>query len=722
MKKTLFIAIYIILFSHLYAEKKIAVPFLPEKEIKINAVLEERDKWTGAYTTDLFFQVEPGENVLPSRKTSLKMFHNGKALYLWVLCFDPRPKEIKRERFRRDEVWDAERIEIGLDTYGNGKQMYVFLITPMNDVADGMFDLNINQASLEIDLNFISRTSITEQGWLLEIEIPFSTLNYPRQSQQLWGLFFRRYVPRQDMEVIALAPSVRASNNMLDEYVFLEMEDVSAVNNKKLALIPALFGEFSRHSAFNAQVTKETRLNAGLTGEYTPASSFNMKFTVNPDFSQVEADYVQSRVNRRYPVFYSEKRPFFLDGMDSFRTPFTLVHTRTIVDPQAGLKLSLKTTSFGFSYIGAYEHDVSSERFYNDFDEKRNALWNIGRAVISFKKGSQLAAMFGLRNYGNLQNSFFAVDGVNYIGKFYLSFQGIHTLTSYPSEDDKSGSGGYVYGTYKWNKFLSTYMRYSFLSPDFRADSGFFYRIDFKNLSSGITLNWLPQKSEGLFKRISLAVDYSLTRNYQHKKINEGPSVDLSIDFPQRITFFSFIKKDQEEYSGGIFNVTSNSFFLKWSRFEFFSPSASFSFGRSVVYNQENPREANNMSFTAGLSSSMKSVSPSVQILYDRLVELEDGGLISRQISIQGQLNWFLASRLNLRLMIQREIFRLNDFQLEIPYTFLNFLFSYDHSAFSKIYFGVTNKHSDYNYFQNDARYWRKEWIVFFKIQHIIAI
>ena len=160
-----------------------------------------------------------------------------------------------------------------------------------------------------------------------------------------------------------------------------------------------------------------SKVNAGLTVKYGITSSVTLDGTVRPDFSQVESDAFQVVVNQRYPIFYSEKRPFFMEGMGAFDLAGsggdgnmrTAVHTRRIIDPVYGLKLTGTMGKLAFATLSASDQapgnvDAGDPHF------KERKSFNIARALYSLGKGSYAGALFTDTEFAGGHNRVMAGD------------------------------------------------------------------------------------------------------------------------------------------------------------------------------------------------------------------------------------------------------------------------------------------------------------------------
>ena len=103
-------------------------------------------------------------------------------------------------------------------------------------------------------------------------------------------------------------------------------------------------------------VNKPLGFDPGLTAKFIPSPAMTLDLAINPDFAQVEADQLVVTANQRFPIFFPEKRPFFLEGIDIFTTPITAVHTRAIVDPDVAVKTTGKIGRNSFGLIAASDN------------------------------------------------------------------------------------------------------------------------------------------------------------------------------------------------------------------------------------------------------------------------------------------------------------------------------------------------------------------------------
>jgi hypothetical protein len=180
-----------------------------------------------------------------------------------------------------------------------------------------------------------------ETGWSAEFRIPFSSLRYRPQADQAWGLMVWRNYPRDRRYAIYSSPLPRGSNC----YV-CHLRDLVGLKNlprsRHLVVAPYAAGQDVARAARPGGALSGDGFDpeVGLDFKWTPFSSTAVDLTLNPDFSQVEADVAQIAVNNRFALFYPEKRPFFLEGVDLLETPLQAFYSRSITSPRFGGRIT----------------------------------------------------------------------------------------------------------------------------------------------------------------------------------------------------------------------------------------------------------------------------------------------------------------------------------------------------------------------------------------------
>ena len=296
----------------------------------------------------------------------------------------------------------------------------------------------------------------------------------------------------------------------------------------------------------------DTRKGQYHDGKVDPEAAFNLKygvtsnvvldFTFNPDFSQIETDRPQIEVNQRFPLFYEEKRPFFLEGKEIFDTTIPLLHTRTIVDPKFGGKLTGKIGRTTFGVLVA--NDEAPGRVDNRADSAfgQSAQVAIGRVRYDLYSESYVGAIVTNREFLQSSNRVVGVDSRFLLGS-------VHRLTVMAAAtQDESQSGVRRTGTAfdvnltRLGRGLSYTISHANYTPDFRSATGFIRRVDQQNTRVRSTYTFWPQNrfivSWGQFGTYTL--------NYNHR----GQIDDHWVGTSTFVTFVRNINVNVQNWGG----------------------------------------------------------------------------------------------------------------------------------------------------------------------------
>lgn len=335
--------------------------------VTIDGNLDEA-AWTRAARLTGFSQYQPIDERPAQERTEVLVWYSPEALYFAVIADDRDPASVRATVADRDRLDQEDTVTIFLDTFADRRRAFFFGVNPFGIQEDGVqtegasgtganrndgarrFGTTIDKSP---DYRFESRGRLTPTGYTVEIRIPFKSLRFPNASRQSWRLNVLRKVQRsgyQDTwtEVRRTNPSFLAQAAPIDLHdlkrgVVTEVQPF--VTSRVDGARDAVAARFARGSA-----ETEAGVNARVG-----VSGFSLDATINPDFSQVESDAGLVTVNERFALFYAEKRPFFLEGIELFATPNQLVYTRRIVDPVAGAKVTGKLGPLGTALLTALD-------------------------------------------------------------------------------------------------------------------------------------------------------------------------------------------------------------------------------------------------------------------------------------------------------------------------------------------------------------------------------
>jgi hypothetical protein len=395
-----------------------------EKEPVIDGKLDD-EIWKQAAVLKDFYQVQPGDNIAPSKPTEVLLGYDPKFLYVAFHCYD-EPDKVRATIPKRDNIWNDDYVGILFDTFNDGRKAYEFDFTPLGIQADGIWTDGQGE-DFNPDIVMESKGIITSDGFTIEVAIPFKSLRYVAGKDKLWGAHFWRRIKRFNNELSMWMPLNRDISSWLAQEGHLAgLEGIST--ERTLELIPSLtLSETGKRkpSLTQAQlsaglldpgrlVNEPIKFDPGLTGKYSITPNVTLDFAINPDFAQVEADQVVVVANQRFPIFFPEKRPFFLEGVDIFTTQIAAVHTRTIIDPDVAVKLTGKVGRNTFGLL------VASDNAPGDFSPEerltanprfigKNATFGILRLKRDIGKKDSFIGLLG--TYRRFVDQYNAVGG-----------------------------------------------------------------------------------------------------------------------------------------------------------------------------------------------------------------------------------------------------------------------------------------------------------------------
>jgi Domain of unknown function (DUF5916) len=393
--------------------------------------------WKSAAIFKNFYQTSPGDNVAPSKPTEVLMGYDSRTLYIAFHCFDETDK-VRASVAKRDDVLNGteDSIRVLLDTFNDQRKAYVLAFNPLGVQMDGIRTEALG-VDFSVDIVMESKGMLTEDGYTIEVAVPFKSLRYQAGKDKLWGIQIFRVIQRFNGEQDSWMPLSRDVSGLLNQAGHITgFEGIST--ERTLELIPSLTvsetGKLLPH--FNAipndpgrMVNEPIKLDLGLTARYslTPNSTINL--AINPDFAQVEADATVVTTNQRFPIFFQEKRPFFLEGMDIFQLPLNVVHTRTIINPAVAVKLAGKSGRNTYGLIlaadkgpGTFSGDERLDSFNFPLLDKK-AYIGVLRLKRDVGKESSVGMVATSYNFIEKHNQILGIDG-----RFKLDKQSTLTL------------------------------------------------------------------------------------------------------------------------------------------------------------------------------------------------------------------------------------------------------------------------------------------------------
>jgi hypothetical protein len=287
------------------------------------------EAWQRAPVISGFVQHEPFEGQQPSERTEVRILFDSEAVYIAGWMLDRDPENIVLGETRRDaSLRETDAFLIVLDTYRDRQNGFVFGTTPAGieydgqvtkEGAGGISSFSRQQAgsgggfNLNWDGSWEVATTVDESGWYAEFRIPFSTLRYGTGGSQVWGMNISRTIRRHNEEVFWAPISRQYTLYRVSEAGTLE--GIEAPTRRTMLVTP--YALSSAHKDYVAATDADVDAEIGGDAKIGLSPSLTLDLTYNTDFAQVEVDERQINLTR-FPLFFPEKRPFFLENAGTF--------------------------------------------------------------------------------------------------------------------------------------------------------------------------------------------------------------------------------------------------------------------------------------------------------------------------------------------------------------------------------------------------------------------
>ena len=322
---------------------KVARAFRVDVAPVIDGVLDD-EAWQVAPLHLDFTQKDPIDGAAPTERTTFQIAYDDEAIYVAATCFDSEPDKIISRLARRDDWGVRDEFNINLDPHHDHQTGYFFVVGPSGYMGDGIgFNDGANDDSW--DGVWQARTSIHDQGWNVEMKIPYHVLRFSPKERYTWGInVFRTIARKQERLWWVFYP--RGVSGWTSR--FGHLEGVGEIDPpRSLEILPFAVGRATR-SHGEGDVGQDLFSTAGIDLRYGLTSNVSLNATVNPGFGQVEADPAVLNLSV-FETFFEERRPFFLEGISLFRSPrpriagidgpTQLFHSRRIGRPPARFDL-----------------------------------------------------------------------------------------------------------------------------------------------------------------------------------------------------------------------------------------------------------------------------------------------------------------------------------------------------------------------------------------------
>ncbi len=662
--------------------------------------------WRSAAKITEFTQESPLEGAPATEDTEVYIAYDDTNMYFGFYLHYSDPTMMRANRVDRDQAFADDLITIYIDTFLDQQRSFEFDLNAYNVQGDGIVNSSrggrgsgrIPPADRSWDVLFSSAATIVDDGYVAEMAIPFKSIRYPSRDRGVphqWGFQIVREIKSKNQENDVWAPMSRDVSGFMRQMGVLEgMTDLSTSRN--LEFLPTFtaiqFGSLDDTGGF---VNRDTDPDAGLNVKYGVTSNLTADFTVNPDFSQIESDRPQVEVNRRFPLFFRELRPFFVEGAEifSFPGPVTFVHTRTIVDPVWGAKLTGKAGNFTLGVLTAQDEAPGNIDDLTDTRFGETAQNFIGRVKYDLYSESHLGAIFTDREFLDSSSMLGGVDGSFRLSRsMSTNFRAIGTRHR---DLDGIERDGHVYDASVSDngRNLSWFAAAFEISPDFDTEVGFVRRTDQRLLTGNVSYRWWP---ESWIINWGPRFSYGRNWNFDDALEDENASLRLNVDFAKSIQFNTSVSRDMERFGGVDFFKTEYSIGGRVNTSRAFSIGGNYSTGDQIFFDLDNPFLGTGT--RAGVNVTVRPLarlSARINVNTSRLADRRSGDVEVFNVKIfRAQSVLTFSDRL-----LMRNISEYNTFNKELDF---NVLFTYRINAGTVFFLGYDDHYRQADHLEGD--------------------
>ncbi len=529
------------------------------------------------------------------QSTTVWVAHDADAIYFAFKCDDPEPGGIKTSVTRRDNIWQDDWVGLSLDALGTGQLSYHMMVNPSGVQAD-MLNSVANGEDNAPDWIWNSAARLTPTGYTAEIRLPLQSIRFQGGTDTRMGILFWRRISRLGVSVSwpALAPG----RWVFEQNAALRFDEIRPRLVREV-LPSVTYARTQLRDTPTQWASADDKGDVGFGGKIGLTPTITIDATVNPDFSQVESDAYQVEVNQRFPVFYSEKRPFFMEGAGVFalagmgndNSLQRAVHTRRIVDPIFGAKLTGSVGRVTFATLSAVDQAAGRDLPDGSTGLGKDRIFNLGRAQFGLGPSNYVGALVTDAQFAGGFNRVVGADLSWRLSRNQrIESFGMVSRTQAPDADaTASGEGAQLTYTYETQKYTVNGSAEHY-DRDFQMDTAFINRV-------GITGGWLfaqrnfyPDRTKyGWVRRIS-AVTFTQGGS---DRINDGHDLTQLIGVRANFTRQGFLRFDQsfgfepwlgQRFDGGRSRVFGEVQLYRWLWLE-----GRFSAGRAVFYDRVDP-------------------------------------------------------------------------------------------------------------------------------------
>jgi hypothetical protein len=572
---------------------------------KLDGILDDQ-VWTQTpMPTGQWVSYNPnrGDKMPDVYKTDVRVAYDDRNIYFAFHCFDNEPGKIRTNIAKRDAAFSDDWIALSLDSAGTGQAAYHLFSNPSASQMDAL-NTSASGEQFDADMVWFSAAKTTPDGYVVEVQIPLQTLRFSGADEVRMNLVFFRKVSR-------IGYSYAWPEMLPGQWVFDRPSRLVFSNlqpRRLVELLPSVTYGINQQRKAGSWDPADDKFNFGASGKLGITSGITLDGTINPDFSQVESDAFQVQVNQRYPVFFSEKRPFFMEGMGLFNIAGTggdgnmrtAVHTRRIIDPIYGSKLTGTIGKTAFGVLNAVDDSptppftVEGEPF-----DVPNKVTTVGRATYGLRRSDYIGGIFTHTQHDGRHNLVAGGDvSLRPSDKHSLSATFLTSSTRDRDKADLAGNTAQASYTFATRRWLTT-NQVEHYDKDFVMDTAFYNRTGFTGVWSFSEVNFYP-KSTWLQR-----IHPFYFAKYGRDRVQNGDEDYLLTGVRLNVTRQGFLNfshgRGHESWLGTKYKVGNDfNFFANMQPLRWLSLSGSSGGGPAIYYDETAPFQGRSRYYNVG--------------------------------------------------------------------------------------------------------------------------
>ena len=474
-----------------------------------------------------FIQSAPIDGAPATQDTDVWIGRTTSALYFVFICFDQHPEQIRYHLARRENILKDDYVSVLLDPFQDRLRGVEFQVNPVGVQSDAAWAESAGD-DYSYDQVWNSDGRITSKGWMALIAIQFRSLRFPAAGRD-WGVVLARNLPRNSESDFWPRVSPSVSGVLTQEGSLQGIEGVTGSHN--IQLNPYVLGQnlhvLDQLDPNNPYFsTRNAEATFGGEAKAVWRDSIVFDATFNPDFSDVESDQPQFTVDQRYPVYFPELRPFFLENASYFATPLTLLYTRNIIRPDWGLRVTGKTGRTNIGLLAIDDRQPGRTVPPGDPLHDNKAGFYVGRLSRDVGNGSNFGLIFTDEEFGGGWNRIGGADLTWRAGKHWTVLAQMVESSTHESQSDSAATifpSGYSAGpasdvqVTRSGHAFNLFDEYQDISGGFETLPGFLRTSNIRSNHLHGNYQWYPKKS--LVQSFGLELSQQFAFDHQGNRV-----------------------------------------------------------------------------------------------------------------------------------------------------------------------------------------------------------